>query len=225
MIPAVRMMLFLLASVESIPAQNLPAVLARMNAAASGFRSISADFARVTYTAVIDDTGEEAGAFKMIRPRPNEARVLIELVKPDPRLVAIGNRKAEVFNPKIMTVEEYDLGKHKSYVDQFLLLGFGTPASELQRSYSIRYVGEEIVAGVSCSKLEMVPKSADFLKAFRRIDLWIGPSGYPVRQKFNAPSGNHSMITYTAAKLNGDLRADQLALKLPPGVKRIFPGK
>jgi len=35
------------------------------------------------------------------------------------------------------------LGKKKSLVDQFLLLGFGTPGSDLKKSYSITLQGEE----------------------------------------------------------------------------------
>ena len=206
--------------------QNLSAVLARMDAAAVGFRSIAADMTRLTFTAVINDSSEESGTMRLLRAKPGDVRVRIDLIRPDSKTVAFSGRKAEIYNPKIQTVEEYDLGKHRNLIDQFLLLGFGTTGKEISHAYTLRYTGEEAVAGVNSSHLELTPQSTEVSQHFNRIELWIAdPEGYAVRQKLHAPSGNHTTITYTAVKLNGDMNPDQLALKLPRNVKRIFPGK
>ena len=123
-------------------------------------------------------------------------------------------------------MEEYDLGKHKSLVEQFLLLGFGGTGKELQKNYAVKYLGEETVDGQKASRIELIPKSAQVKESYNKLELWISsPGGYPVKQKLFQPSGNYSSVTYSDVKWNPELAPDQLALKLPPQVKRIFPGK
>src|SRR5256884_8668505 len=45
--------------------------------------------------------------------------------------------------PKINRVEEYNLGKNRQMVDQYVLLGFGTKGENIQKGYLVSVVGEE----------------------------------------------------------------------------------
>ena len=119
----------------------------------------------------------------------------------------------------------YDLGKHRQLVDQFLLLGFGTPGSELQRGYDVKLLGEENIAGLATSRLELTPKSPAVREHLTKVDLWISASGHPVQQKFHKPSGDYTQVVYSDLAINPPFAKDALALALPAGVKREFPQK
>ncbi|HAX41161.1 MAG: outer membrane lipoprotein carrier protein LolA [Bryobacteraceae bacterium] len=209
-----------------LAAQSLDATLARMDRAAAGFRGISAQLEQVSHTAVIDDTAVESGTITLYRPKPRDLRMLVEFTKPDERAVSYANRKVQIYYPKIKTVQEYDLGKQGALIDQFLLLGFGTPGSELKRSYEVKHTGRETIEGVECDRLELTPREAEALKHVRRIEIWISEAtGQPVRQKVHQPSKDYREIRYTALKLNPPLNDASVRLNLPKGVKRTQPQK
>jgi outer membrane lipoprotein-sorting protein len=111
-------------------------------------------------------------------------------------------------------------------VDQFLLLGFGATGKEVASNYNVKHLGEETIDGQKTVHLELVPKSKKTLDNLRKVELWMAESGsYPVRQKFYQPSGDSTTVTYTDVKLNPALKDEALALKLPAGVKRVYPNK
>jgi hypothetical protein len=220
-----RFVVLVCAAAAAIAGEPVSAVLGRLDEAAPGFRNISADLERVTHTAIINDNSVESGAMKMLRERGG-VHVLIEFTRPDPKVYALKNRRAEIFYPKIQTIHEYDLGKSKSLVEQFLLLGFGTPGKELSKSYAVKVAGEGMVHGAKTTRLELVPKAAKVKEYFSKVELWIPlDSGYPVRQKFYQASGDTTTITYSNVKINTALTAALLELKAPPGTKREFPQK
>ncbi|MFN7925397.1 MAG: hypothetical protein U0Q16_35185 [Bryobacteraceae bacterium] len=203
---------------------SLKPVLDRMDASAAGFRSLTANIARVQYTAIIDDKSEDGGNVSLLKTKGKDVRALVEITRPAPRALALNEHKAEVFNPKANTIQEIDLGKQKGMVDQFLLLGFGVGSKELAKNYAIKYVAEEAVAGQKASKLELTPKSGDVLRHVKKIELWVSdPHGYPVQHKFIEPSGNYWLYTWSNVKLNPGLKPEQLQIKAPPNVKREYP--
>lgn len=207
-------------------AQNLDATLARMDNAASGFRGITAKITMVSHTAIINDTTTESGGITLYRPKPRDLRMLVEFTAPDVSSRSYANRKFQIFYPKINTVQEYDLGKQASLIDQFLLLGFGTPGRELAKSYELKYGAVEAINGVKADRLELVPKSQEALQYVRRIEIWIAQdSDQPVQLKVHRPSRDYNLITYTDLKVNPPLTEDSVKLKLPKGVKKETPQK
>ena len=200
-----------------LSAESLTELLSRMDAAAASYRGVSARVEKLSYTAIIDDNSLEVGTMWMMRSGARDARVRIEFTEPDPRSVAFHGRKAEIYYPKINTVHEYDLGSQRALVEQFLLLGFGTPGKSLAKDYELRLAGEERVAEVQTTRLELMPRSRKTREHLAKVELWIAnPGGYPVRQKFYWPSRDHTTITYTEVQWN---------LDLPKGVTREFPQK
>lgn len=205
---------------------TLEQVLALMDTASASFRDMSAKLKRIDHTAVIDDTTEETGTVRMKRSGSREMRMLTEFDEPDRRTVAFADRKAEVYYPKIRTVQVYDLGKYRELVDQFLLLGFGTSGKELEKNYAIKLAGEEKIDGDPVVRLELVPKAASAQKHLKKVELWISAGGgYPLQQKFHRPSGDYTLIQYADLKINPNLPDGALRLKLPAGVKREYPQK
>lgn len=194
-----------------------------MDAAATSFRGVSATLNKVSHTAVINDDSRESGSMRMLR-QDKTVQVLLEFAEPDVRSMAFRDRKVEIYYPKIQTVQEYDLGKFGNLVDQFMLLGFGTPGRELAASYKVRVVGEDAVAEQRTVRIELVPKSSKVLEHLKKAELWISESGgYPIQQKFYQSSGDHTTITYTNVQRNPELDAESVRLKLPKGVKREYP--
>jgi outer membrane lipoprotein-sorting protein len=201
-------------------------VLSRMDAASSSFQSATANIKRVTHTAVLNDNAQESGSFSVLRTKGRDVRMLIEFTQPDPKSVAFQDRKAQIFYPKLNQVEIYDLGKYGKLVDQFLLLGFGTPGRDLAKSYSIKLLGEETLAGKKAVKLELTPKSQDAREQLTKVELWLPENAeFPLQQKFYQPSGDYIFITYSDVKLNAPLTQEALALKMPKNVKKVTPQK
>jgi outer membrane lipoprotein-sorting protein len=217
----------LLLSGTALHAQTADAVLGRMDKASAGFRGITAAVKKVSYTAVIKETAEETGKMSLFRPKPKDMRMLVEFSKPDERAVAFGGKKVQIYYPKMQTVQEYDLGKQSSLLDQFLLLGFGTPGSELKKSYGIKWIGEETVAGVKASHIELQPLNAEAKAHVRQVDLWISDAdGQPVQQKILQPSRDYTLITYGDLKVNpAGLSENSVKLNVPKGTKTERPQK
>jgi outer membrane lipoprotein-sorting protein len=197
-------------------------VLAKLDQSAAKFNSMTATLTRLTYTKVIDDKSVEQGQIALRKISPRDIQVLINFEKPDPRMVSFRGRKAEIMYPKLKTVQEIDLGKRTDLIDQFLLVGFGTSGQELQSNYTVKYVGDETIAGQKTHRLQLTPKR----EKVQAMELWIAESGgYPVQQKFVQPSGDYYLFTYQDVKLNPQLGNEAFTMKVPKGYKREFPQK
>lgn len=219
-----QLFLFGIAFALSAQAATADDILAKLDAAAPKFSGMTADLTRVTYTKVLDEKAAESGQIAL-KKQGREMQVLINLTKPDEKLVGFRGRKAEIYYPKLKTVQEWDLGKHGNLIDQFLLVGFGS-GKDLKSAYAVKYIGEEAVEGQKAQKLELTPLAPDIKEKLRKVELWMSESGnYPIQQRFIEPSGNYYLATYSNVKLNPALSDDALKLKLPKGVKREYPQK
>ncbi|MBI4874565.1 MAG: hypothetical protein HY822_08030 [Acidobacteria bacterium] len=200
------------------------AVLAKMDDSAASFRSLTGKIRKLTHTAVINDDSTESGTVCLKRQGKGELHLLVEIGGQDPKSYSLRGRKAEIFYPKIQTVQEYNLGQQGQLLDQFLLLGFGTPTREMLRSYTLRVQDEETVAGEKTVRVELVPKASKVRQHLSKAELWISlADGHTVQQKFYEPSGDYRLATYSEIKWNPSLPDSALALKLPANVKREFP--
>ncbi|WP_321474748.1 outer membrane lipoprotein carrier protein LolA [uncultured Paludibaculum sp.] len=210
----------------SLQANGLDDALARMDKAAVGFRGLTASLSKTSYTALIKESTVESGTMTLFRPKPRDMRVLIEFDKPEAHAVGFQNKKAQIYMPKANVVQEYDLGKQSSLVDQFLLLGFGTPGSELKKSYAVKYLGTETVNGVKSDHLDLVPNSEEARKAFRHFEVWVSQTdGITVQMKAHQPSNDYVLFVYTDIKVNPPINESSVKLKLPKGVKKETPQK
>jgi len=206
-------------------AASLDQVLAAMDKTSASFKDMSAKLTRTDFTAVIKDTRQESGTARMKRAGPRDIRMKIEFGEPDTRSIVFEKATARIFYPKIQTVQIYNLGKQRSIVDQFLLLGFGSSGAELSRNYVLKVTGEEQIAGAGSTRLELVPRAASALEYLKIAELWIAAGGYPVQQKFHMPSGDYTLITYTDVQINTGAPDSAFRMVLPKGVKTEYPQK
>ena len=206
-------------------AESLEAVLARMDQAAPTFKGLAAQLRKVSHTAVINEDTVDKGTMLLKRAR-NDMRMLVEFAEPDPKSIAVHGERVEIYYPKIQTVEEYDMGKNRALLDQFLLIGFGTSGRELSAAYQMKYLGEESIGGTNTAHLELIPKSKEVLQQLSKLELWIHETGaYPVQQKITQRGGDYHLFTYSDVKLNTPHADAELKLKAPKNAKHVTPQK
>jgi outer membrane lipoprotein-sorting protein len=212
------------------PKEALQPILARMDKAASEFKTMTAYVTYVTHTDVLNEDSPETGTIAMQKVGPNEAKSLIEFLTPDKRTVQFEKRLLRIYYPKLKTVQEWDLSKHGEQLDQFFMIGFGTSGTALAKDYVMTVVGTETLKGPQGAhtiRLRLVPKSGEAHEYVKQLELWIPESGdpYPLQEKSSLPSGDYRRITFNDLKINTPLPPGALQLKLPDGVITEHPGK
>lgn len=202
-------------------AWTLEAVLKQLDRESKSFRSLTANIERTKVTVVVNDRSVEAG--QMWLRRDNKFR--IELSQPDARTLLRNDDKFYIFNPRIKRVEEYDLGKHKALVDQFMLLGFGSSGDNLKDNYLVTPQGEQMLDQKKVLLLELTPKSPEVRGQISKIHLWIDLSNWlAVQQKFfETGSGDYFTIRYTNVQRNPTIPDSRFRPVWPKDVTRIKP--
>src|ERR1700734_800495 len=114
---------------------TLESVLRQLDMQDKDFHSLSADIERTKVTVVVNDHSTESGTL-LVRGD----KMLLDFKAPDPRTILRTGDNLYIYTPGLKRVEEYDLGKNRDLVDQFLLLGFGTSGAELEKRYTIALV-------------------------------------------------------------------------------------
>jgi len=200
---------------------TLDNVLKQMDAQAAGFQSLTADLDRTKVTVVVNDKSTQSGQI-FVR---GDGKMRIELTQPDPQTILRDGDNFYIYNPKIHRVEEYNLGKKKALVDQFLLLGFGTSGSSLKESYTISLAGEETLDNHKVVRLDLLPKTDDVRKQLSKIQLWLDEGTWlPIQQQFfETGSGDYFIIQYHNIKRNVRIPDNDFKPHWPRGTTRIQP--
>jgi outer membrane lipoprotein-sorting protein len=174
---------------------TIEGVLGMMDKAAHDFHTLTADIEHIKYTAVVKDTSTETGHIFVRR----DDKMRIDFEKPDSRTILRNGDSLFVFTPKINRVEEYNIGKHRSFADQYLALGFGTKGDTLKKNYVVTLIGEEEFDSRKTVVLELTPKSDQARNQIARIRMWIDEASWlPVQQKFfETGSDDYFLSHYT----------------------------
>jgi outer membrane lipoprotein-sorting protein len=170
-------------------------VLEMMDKSAKDFRTLTADIENVKYTAVVKDTSTETGQIFVRR----DQKMRIEFTKPEARTILRTGDSLFLYNPKLNRVEEYDLGKNRAMVDQYIRLGFGTKSEDLKKSYVVTVTGEEELDHRKTVVVELTPKVEQIRSQITRIQMWIDEASWlPIQQKiFESGSGDYILFHYT----------------------------
>ena len=200
---------------------TLESVLKQLDTQAGEFHSLTANLERTKVTVVVNDKSTESGQIFVRR----DDKMRIDLTQPDPRTILRDGDNFYIYNPKIHRVEEYNLGKKKSLVDQFLLLGFGTSGAELKKGYVVTLQDEESLDNRKVVLLELTPKSDEVRNQLSKIELWIDESTWlPAQQKFyETGSGDYFIIRYKNMVRNVRIADSQFKPHWPHGTTRVKP--
>jgi outer membrane lipoprotein-sorting protein len=176
-------------------------VLDMMDAGARDFRTLTASIDNIKYTEVVKDTSTESGHMWF---RKKDEKMRIEFSRPDPRTILRSGDSLSIYTPKINRVEEYNLGKNRTMVDQYVLLGFGSRSEGIRKNYTVTFAGEQDLDGKKTLLLELVPKSDEIRAQISKIQVWVDESAWlPLQQKFFEPgSGDYFIFHYSDIKKN-----------------------
>ena len=206
---------------QSTSSWTLDGVLGMMDKSAQDFHTLTADLEHIKYTAVVSDTSTETGHIFVRR----DEKMRIEIVKPDSRTILRTGDSLFVYNPKINRVEEFDLGKNRSMVDQYVLLGFGTKSENIKKSYLVSVVGEEELDHKKTVVLELTPKSDQIRNQIIKIQMWIDEASWlPIQQKFfEAGSGDYFLFHYINTIKNLKIGDGKFKQDWPKSASRVKP--
>lgn len=200
--------------------QTLDGVFRQMDAQAKDFHSVSAEIERTKVTVVVNDKSTESGNI-LVRGD----RMLLELKTPDPRTILRTGDTLFIYTPGLKRVEEYNLGKNRALLDQFLLLGFGTDSHEMQKSYLVTLLREEKIDDRKTVQLELTPKLEAVRSQISKIQIWLDEASWlPVQQEFfESGSGDYSIVKYSKVVRNPGLPDSQFKPRWPKGTAKIKP--
>jgi outer membrane lipoprotein-sorting protein len=169
----------------------------------------------------VKDTSSETGKLFVRR----DEKMRIEFMQPDRRTILRNGDSLFVFTPKINRVEEYDLGKNREMVDQYVLLGFGSKSENIKKNYLVTLLGETEFDHRKTVMLELTPKSDQVRKQIARIQMWIDEASWlPVQQKFfESGSEDYLIFHYTNMMKNLKIGDSQFKQDWPKGVSRTKP--
>lgn len=192
---------------------GLEHVLDLMDKARESFRSAEASLVWDVYTSVVQETDTQKGKVSY-RRQGNETQMALEFTDPSPKYVVFMGGKLQLFEPRLNRVTVYDAQKNQGEVESFLVLGFGGGGHVLEKSYDLKYLGTEKVAGVDAVKLGLVPKNPKVLNMFPNIVLWIDPvRGISVQQQFFQQGGDYRLSKYSDIQLNRKIPDSVFKLK------------
>lgn len=199
---------------------TLETVLDSLNREAKDFRSVTADVERTKVTVVVNVKSTEKGTLWV---RGDKMR--LELKVPDPRTVLRTGDTIFVYTPGLKQVEEYNLGKHRELVNEFLLLGFGSSGHDLERGFLLTLAGEPVLDRQKTALLELTPKSGDARNQISRIRLWLDESSWlPVQQEFfETGTDDYFIVRYTNVSRNPEISDSRFKPRWPKGTQRVHP--
>lgn len=205
---------------QSRPRYTVESALHELDAQSRSFHSLSADVERTKVTVVVNDRSVEDGSLKV-----RGDKMLLEMKPPDARTILRTGDNLYIYTPGLKRVEEYNLGKNRSLVDQFLLLGFGTSGKELQKSYLITVLGEPSVDDKRVLELELTPKSEEVRNQISKIQIWFDESNWlPIQQQFfETGSGDYFIVHYTNIVRNPGFDKSEFEPHWPKGTEKIKP--
>ena len=197
---------------------TLDNVLKQLDRSAKDFRSLSATVERTKVTVVVNDHSTETGSL-LVRGD----KMLLQMNPPDSRTVLRNGDNIYLYTPGLKQVQEFNLGKNRDLADEFLLLGFGTTGTDLQKGFDIKLVGEESLDGKKDIELELTPKSAAVLKQFSKIQIWLDETSWlPDQQQFTENgSGDYLTVHYTKIVRNPNIPDSDFKPHWPKGTEKI----
>lgn len=195
-------------------------VLTELDNHAHDFKSLTADVERTKVTVVANDRSTETGTIAV-----EGDKMRLSLEEPDARTILRNGDNFYIYTPGLKRVEEYNLGKRRGLVEQFLMLGFGSSGQDLEKGYRVTFAGEPALDNRKTVELELIPRSTELKNQFSKIDLWLDASTWlPVQQQFfESGTQDYFIIHYTNLVRNPHLGDAVFKPHWPKGTERIKP--
>ncbi len=197
-----------LMAAQAVRADDLKSVLAKLDAAAAGFRTTSAHVEFDTIqTEPIPDKDVMTGTAYYER-NGNHFQMAAHLTEHN------NHPTAKTYIMSGGTLRVSDTGKEsdaKSYTqagkyESYLMLGFGASGKQLEEKWTIKYLGTETIDGVATDKLELVAKDPEIVKTIHKVTIWLDTSrAVSLKQVFDEGEGQSYVCSYSDIKVNQPL--------------------
>jgi outer membrane lipoprotein-sorting protein len=205
------------------PNPDLERVLNEMDKAAAGFHTTEASFVWDQYQKVVDETDSQKGKV-YYRKSSDGVQMAAEITEPDEKYVLFTDSKIQIYQPGIEQVTVYNTGKDRGEVESYLVLGFGGRGHDMLKSFDVKYLGKEKVAGLDAAKLDLTPKSDKVRNNFSHIVLWIDEGrGISIQQQLFQPSGDYRLAKYSDIRVNQKISDSAFKLKTTGKTKVVSP--
>lgn len=196
-------------------AGDLKATLAKLDAAATRFKSTSADFeADAVTTDPIPDTEVQKGtAYYERKGTTFQMAAHIREVngKKVPKVYVYSDGKLKLDEPLINQVTT--LSGFSQY-EGYFMLGFGASGKELAAKWDITDDGPETINGVQTEKLDLIAKDPKVRKNLPKVTIWIDTDrAVSLKQFFDEGQGQSRTCTYSNIKINPSLPGDAFTFK------------
>jgi outer membrane lipoprotein-sorting protein len=203
-------------SVRPAFADDLNAVLGKLDAAAARFKSTSAEFEFDSIqTDPIPDKDVQTGTVYYERKGSNAFQMGIHIDKVNgkavPKVIVVSGGVFKMYDKlQNQVTTSNKVSKYESY----LILGFGASGKDLQQKWNITDAGAETMNGVKVEKLELVAKDPDVLKMFPKVTIWVDAErGVSLKQLFDEGQGQSRVCFYSKFKVNESLPGDAFTFK------------
>lgn len=205
-------------------ADTLEQVLAHLDANAKTFKSFTAKFTQTDYENVLGEAGaDHSGGTVSMQESKNS--LTGTLIYDDGHVDFFDGRAFNIYYPKVKDVEIYNLEKDTSQLLKLILLGFGTTRADLLKEFNVSLGGPESIGGQAATRIVLKPKTEKQKQYMSEMALWISDStGYPLQEKIIQPSKNYSMLTYSGMQVPAPA-GTLFEFNVPPGTKKVYPGK
>jgi outer membrane lipoprotein-sorting protein len=213
----------LFAAAQNQDAAKLDSVLKKMDAVATTFQSLQADFVWDQYQRVVDEHDLQKGTV-YYRRSGKEIEMMADIKDPEQKFLLYKDSKLQVYQPRIEQVMEYSAAANHNEIESYLVLGFGGSGQDLIKTFDVAYQGEETIDNVATAKLQLTPKSDKVKNYFTQAFLWIDLSrGISVQQEFMQGQGDRRTAKYSAIKMPAKIGNDVFRLKTTNKTKFVSP--
>ena len=197
-------------------------ILKRMEVNRNAMKTLRSKVTMVKYNSQLKESDTTEGTSIYLPLKGRDALVRIDWVKPVEEKLAVVNGEYILFRPRL---KQAIIGKAKDAKGSGKANGalsfMNMSKEELKAKYSIKYLGEEKVAGgIPTWHLELMPKTAT---NFKMAELWVDGNGMPIQAKVIENNNDTTTVLLSDIKKNATINADEFAIKLPAGTKKI-PG-
>lgn len=197
-----------------VDAERLDEILAEMQKAGDGLKTLSADFEQSDYDSILEDEDISRGKLYLEPP----GRVRWEHVEPSPKVLVVRDKLARLYNPTAGQVNEFKTNSGGRSGGFNLLVGFGGGNDAIAKNYDASLLEETSSSVV----LKLVPKPDSPASIFSAIELTVDKTTWtPVRSVFREMNRDHTDIDFENVVVNGKLPDDIFELDLPPDVEII----
>jgi outer membrane lipoprotein-sorting protein len=209
-----------------LAADDLGKVMARLDEESAKFKSASAD---LTWDNVqvhpFPDPDTQVGTILFDR-EAGKVQVAVHLKSENGKAIhkdiVYAGGKGKLYDAMQKQMNVFAVGDKQAQFDSLLTLGFGGSGKDLQKDWTVTYVGAEQVNGAAAAKLQLVPRDPNLAKTAPKVLLWVDmDKGVAVKQQRFDASDNYVTFTYANVKLNVPVSSNSFDIKTPSGTQIV----